>query len=282
MQLSKAVLDTLRAWTYEQVGPEVQKRLDSIKVPTNEFGVDPFGFDLEYTKAVIAPAVWLYKNYFRVKTYGIENVPKSGRVLLIANHSGQLPLDGAMIGLACVLECDPPRVVRSMVERWAPTLPYVFTLFQRAGQLLGTPENCRRVLAMGEAIQVFPEGVRGLNKPWKERYQLQEFGLGFMRLALETETPIVPVAVVGAEEQAMQIANLKPLAKLLHMPAFPITPTILPFPLPTRYHIHFGPPMRFSGNANDEDAEVEKKVKEVKAAIQSMLNEGVKMRQSIF
>ena len=166
--------------------------------------------------------VWLYKNYFRVETHGIAKVPP-GPLLIVSNHSGQLPLDAAMISTALLLEAEPPRIGRAMIERWAQTLPFIAPLFARIGQVVGTPENCRRLLAAGETILVFPEGVKGLNKTFDKSYQLQEFGLGFMRLALETRTPIVPVAVVGAEEQAPALWDFKAGAKLLGFPALPIT-----------------------------------------------------------
>jgi 1-acyl-sn-glycerol-3-phosphate acyltransferase len=169
-----------------------------------------------------------------------------------------------------------------MVEKWVPTLPYISTFFARVGQIVGTPENCRRLLNAGEAILVFPEGARGITKLWPQRYQLQEFGLGFMRLALETDTPIVPVAVVGAEEQAPALLDIKPVAKLLGFPAFPITPTGLPFPLPTKYRLYFGEPLHFTGRADDEDSELDKKVRTVKAAIQTMIHQGLKDRRGIF
>jgi 1-acyl-sn-glycerol-3-phosphate acyltransferase len=121
-----------------------------------------------------------------------------------------------------------------------------------------------------------------VNKLWPQRYQLQEFGLGFMRLALETNTPIVPVAVIGGEEQAPALIDFKPLAKLLGMPAFPITPTGVPIPLPTKYRLYFGEPLTFTGRADDEDAELDKKVRVVKAAIQSMINQGLKDRKNVF
>jgi 1-acyl-sn-glycerol-3-phosphate acyltransferase len=216
-----------------------------------------------------------------VEAYGVEKVPK-GRVLLISNHSGQLPMDGAMIGVAMLLEADPPRAIRSMVEKWVPALPFVSTFMARVGQIVGTPENCRRLLESDEAILVFPEGIRGISKLWPQRYQLQDFGLGFMRLALETNTPIVPIAVVGAEEQAPALVDVKPLAKLLGFPAFPLTVTGLPLPLPTKYRIYFGDPLRFTGRPDDEDSELDKKVRTVKASIQSMLNQGLKERRSVF
>src|ERR1700737_3604951 len=197
-KLGDSLKHRLRDWTNAMGGGDIDDRASKIARVKNEFGVDPFGFDLEYTLAAIAPFIWLYQHYFRVETYDIQKVP-TGRVLLVANHSGQLPMDGAMIAVGMILEANPPRAVRSMVEKWVQTLPYVSTFMARVGQIVGTSENCRRLLAAGEAILVFPEGVRGLGKLWAQRYQLQEFGLGFMRLALETNTPIVPVAVIGAE-----------------------------------------------------------------------------------
>jgi 1-acyl-sn-glycerol-3-phosphate acyltransferase len=284
--------NAMEKWTLQQGGGDLEMRLARLVAPQNEYGVDPFGLELEFTKAAIAPALWLYRNWFRVETSGIKNVPP-GRVMLIANHSGQLPLDGMMIGIAMLAEAEPPRVCRAMVEKWAPTLPFVAPFFARCGQVVGTPENCRRLLAAGETILVFPEGVRGLNKTFDKRYRLQEFGLGFMRLALETQTPIVPVAVVGAEEQAPAIFDFKAAAKMLGLPALPITPTLLPLPLPVKYHLHFGAPMHFSpagssgspgspGFHDDDDAEIERKVREVKGTLQSMLDRGVSERKSIF
>jgi 1-acyl-sn-glycerol-3-phosphate acyltransferase len=280
-QLSDKVKQELREWTERMVGPERKERLQALARTGNEYGVDPFGFNLDYSLSALAPFFWLYRNYHRVEAYGAEKVPP-GRVLLVSNHSGQLPMDGAMIGVALLLEADPPRAIRSMVEKWVPSLPYVSTFMARVGQIVGTPENCRRLLEAEEAILVFPEGVRGLGKLWPQRYQLQDFGLGFMRLALETNTPIVPIAVVGAEEQSPALVDVKPLAKLLGFPSFPLTVTGLPLPLPTKYRIYFGDPLRFTGRPDDEDSELDKKVRTVKSAIQSMLNQGLKERQGVF
>ncbi len=271
----------LRGWTEEMAGTDSKDRLQSLARTENEYGVDPFGFNLDYSLAAIAPFLWLYRHYHRVEVHGIEKVP-AGRVLLIGNHSGQLPMDGAMIAVSLMVEGKPPRAVRSLVDKWVPSLPYVSTFMARVGQIVGTPENCRRLLNAGEAILVFPEGARGINKLWPQRYQLQEFGLGFMRLALETDTPIVPVAVVGAEEQAPALVDVKPLAKLLGFPAFPLTPTGLPLPLPTKYRIYFGDPMHFTGRPDDEDSELDKKVRAVKSSIQSMIHQGLKERRSVF
>lgn len=280
-RLADTVKRQLTEWTQHMAGPEVSQRLASLARTENEYGVDAFGFNLDYSMAAMAPFLWLYRHYHRVETFGIERVPQ-GRVLLVSNHSGQLPMDGAMIGMAMMVEAQPPRTIRSMVEKWVPALPFVSTFMARVGQIVGTPENCRRLLAKGEAILVFPEGARGISKLWPQRYQLQEFGLGFMRLALESNTPIVPIGVVGAEEQAPALMDVKPLAKLLGFPAFPLTVTGLPLPLPTKYRIYFGEPLTFTGRADDEDSELDKKVRVVRSAIQALLNQGLKERRNVF
>jgi 1-acyl-sn-glycerol-3-phosphate acyltransferase len=264
----------------------MEARLENLPARLGELGIDPFGFDPEFTKAAIAPLVWLYQNYFRVEVQGLENIPE-GRVLLVSNHSGQIPIDGAMIGLAAFLEGDPPRAIRAMFEKWVPTLPFISIFMSRVGQVVGTPANCRRLLDQGECILVFPEGARGITKPFHRRYQLADFGLGFMRLALETETPIVPVGVVGAEEQIISVANLERVAKLAGLPALPVIPQLLVpvlgwAPLPTKYRIYFGEAMRFEGNPDDEDAEVGKKVRVVRNRIEGLLEQGLKTRRSVF
>lgn len=264
-------------------GEELRARIDRLPTNLGPYGVDPFGFDPQYLKKVIGLGVWVYRHWFRCEVHGIENIP-SGRVFVIANHSGQLPWDAMMITMAVFLEKEPPRFLRSMVERFVPSAPFVSVFLARCGQILGTPENCRRLLENGEGIMVFPEGVRGLNKTWRDRYRLQRFGQGFMRLAIETDTPIVPCVVVGAEEQAPTLYNARRVASLFGLPALPVTPSPLfgLLPLPTKYHIYFGPPMRFEGNANDEDQVIMQKVEQVKSTMQRMLDEGVAARTGIF
>jgi len=204
----------------------------------------------------------------------------------VANHAGQLPLDGALIAAAMFMDAEPPRIVRAMVEKWAVGLPFVSMLFARVGQVTGVPENATRLLQQGEALLVFPEGVRGVAKTFEHRYQLADFGSGFMRLAIETGTPIVPVAVVGAEEQYISIANFEALGKVLGMPAFPIVPQLLlpggQLPLPTRYRLWFGEPMRFNGDVDDDDSVLEEKVWLVRQTIQAMLAKALAQRKHIF
>lgn len=277
----KRMDDTVDRW----LGDETRRRFEQIAWHETAAGVDPFGFDPKVARYGVLVAQALYRDWFRVEVHGMDNVP-DGRVLLISNHSGQVPLDGMAIACSLLLDRDPPRFVRSMVERWSATLPFVSVLFPRLGQIVGVPENCARLLGEEEAILVFPEGSRGISKPFSERYRLTEFGTGFMRLALQTHTPIVPVAVIGAEEQYVSLADLRPLARLFGMPAFPVLPQLLLpggfLPLPTKYHIYFGEPMSFTGDPDDDDAGVEERALDVKRTIQSMLNRGLKERRGIF
>ncbi len=264
----------------------IRRRFRDIPTRLNENGVDQFGFDPEFASNGAPYMGWVYENYFRVEQYGVDNVP-DGRCLLIGNHSGQLPFDAMMITMAIFLERSKPRVPRAMIEKFVTDLPFVSYFMERCGQLIGTPDNCRRVLESEEAILVFPEGVRGINKLFHERYQLKNFGLGFMRLALETNTPIVPIGVIGAEEQAPALANLRKIGKFFGLPALPITPQMLLgplglLPLPTKYRIYFGEPMHFTGDPNDEDSEIELKVNRVKDAVKQLLERGLHARKNIF
>ncbi|HEX7665370.1 MAG TPA: lysophospholipid acyltransferase family protein [Polyangiaceae bacterium] len=281
----KVVDDGLDSWMTRLLDEDFAARMDRVPVALGSAGVDLFGFDPQWAKYALAATAFLHRRYFRTEVFGKENVP-AGRVLLIANHSGQVPIDGAMIGATMFMDVEPPRFIRAMVEKWTQTLPFVSMLFSRVGQVVGVPENARLLLEQGEAILVFPEGARGISKTFDKRYQLTEFGLGFMRLAIETNTPIVPIAVVGGEEQYVSIANFDGLAKILRMPSFPVMPQMLlpggQLPLPTRYRIYFGEPMTFSGDPDDDDSVIEEKVWTVKQTIQAMLNRGVKQRKNIF
>ena len=211
----------MKRWALSPGGPDFEHRFAEAFPSTNEFGVDPFGYSMDFSLWVVGPLLWLYRHYFRVQCHGIERIPR-GRVLLVANHSGQIPLDAAMIAIATLADAPSPRAVRGMTEKWVPTLPFGSTFMARTGMVVGTPENCRRLLEVGEAVLVFPEGIKGIVKTWARRYQLQEFGTGFMRLALETDTPIVPVAVIGGEEQLPAFAEIKPLGRLFGIPSVPL------------------------------------------------------------
>ncbi len=266
--------------------PRVARALDAIPNETNSLGFDQWGLSIEDSKLYYSLAYRVYQ-YFRPRVTGMENLPP-GRVLVIANHSGQLPFDGLVVQVACLLEADPPRLLRPMAERWFPTLPFVSEAFYRSGVVLGDPINCRNLLEADNGILVFPEGARGSGKTWDHRYQLVPFGRGFMRLALQTNTPIVPVAVIGAEESIISVHDLKPLAKALGMPYFPL-PALLPLlgplaflPLPTQFHVHMGEPMNFEGPFDDEDEAIDRKVDVVMRTVQGLIDDGLDRRETVF
>lgn len=268
------------------VDPEVARAIDGIPNRLNELGYDPWGLHPEHAKVYFSIARRVY-DYFHPEILGIENVP-AGRVLIVPNHSGQLPLDGVVIGVSCLLQAKPPRLVRAMAERWFPTLPFVNEAFARSGVVVGDPINCRNLLEDENAILVFPEGARGSGKPWRHRYHLRKFGRGFMRLALQAGAPIVPCAVVGAEESIVSISDARGIAKLLGAPYLPISPW-LPLlgplayvPMPTKFHVQFGEPLVFDGPFDDEDAAIEAKVAVVERAIQRMIDEMLRRRRSIW
>ena len=270
--------------TGEGLVDDVAARSKALVIRGNEYGYDDYGLDRGHHRRAALLAGWLYRHYFRAVASGVEHIPATGRVLFVANHSGQLPFDGVVISAACFLEPAQPRLVRSMIEHFVPSVPFASYLFARWGQIIGTPENCLRLLGQDEAILVFPEGSRGISKPFSRRYQLEAFGQGFMRLALETGTPIVPVAVIGAEEQAPAV-NVKPLARLLGAPSFPVVPypPFVPLvPLPVKYRLRFGEPMRFTGDPDDDDEVIGEKVTAVKRRVQSMLHLGLQERKHVF
>jgi 1-acyl-sn-glycerol-3-phosphate acyltransferase len=267
---------------------ELGERLREAPTRLNEYGFDPYGFHPDTARRMLLTPALLYRYYFRVESHGIENVP-GGPVLLIGNHSGQFGYDGAMLSMAMLLEGKPSRLCRGMAEFFFWRTPFMGTYVSRLGSLAGTPRNCISMLNGGECVVVFPEGARGANKPYRKRYQLQQFGLGFMRLALETGARIVPVGIVGAEEQQPGFANLENLGRRLGLPSFPITVSTPwlgllgpAFALPVKYHLHFGEPMSFEGGPDEEDAVIERNVGDVKDAISSLLRRGLSERSGIF
>jgi 1-acyl-sn-glycerol-3-phosphate acyltransferase len=267
---------------------DVDSRLARLPASTNEYGYDPFGLDPDYSRNLMITMALIYRYWLRAEVDGIERVP-DGRVLLIGNHAGNtFAYDGAMLAASLFFDHEPPRLVRGMGEFYLPRIPFFNVFMQRFGSVVGTPRNCVQLLEREEAIMVFPEGERGFLKPYRKRYQLQRFGLGFMRLALETRTPIVPVGIVGAEEQSPGLARVEWLGKLIGAPALPITLTfpwlgaLAVVPLPVKFRLHFGEPLRFDGDPHDEDSAIEERVEVVKDSIRELIQEGLEEREGWF
>lgn len=260
------------------VTPELEELFARIPKPVGSFGYDPWGYNENSAKLALGAMKWLYDRYFRVTAHGLEHIPAQGRLLVIANHSGQLPMDGVLIGTALATNEYAPRFARAMIERFFPTVPWLGNWLNSVGAVIGDPLNCAKMLERDEVIIVFPEGIRGSGKPWRKRYQLQRFGSGFVHLAMQHKTPIIPVGVVGCEETMPSLGSVTPLAKLLGIPYVPIAP---PLPLPARVYLNFGEPMIFEGCPDSED-EVTGYVEQVKARIDELIARGLAERTSVY
>jgi 1-acyl-sn-glycerol-3-phosphate acyltransferase len=277
---------TMLNYTLEYEGDLIKRRI------TGEYETDDWGFDREYLDAVLPFFGFLYKNYWRVQTSGIENIPEAGRALLVVNHSGQLPWDGAMVATAVLREHPAQRLVRTLFADWFPTLPFLSQMFVKCGQALATEDNGRRLLGQDELVAVYPEGYKGVGKLYKERYKLARFGRGgFIKMALITRAPLIPVCIVGAEETYISLAKSETMAKLVDFPYFPLSPTfpwtgLFGFiPLPTKWTIDFGTPIPMDGYADDafEDITlVSQLTDQVRNIIQEMIYARLAQRQSLF
>jgi 1-acyl-sn-glycerol-3-phosphate acyltransferase len=255
---------------------------------TGEYETDEWGLDWEFVEVIRPFFEFMYSKYFRVQTTGLENVPDLGRVLLVSNHSGQLPWDGAMIATA--IYCDHPaqRLSRSLYATWFPTLPFFSTILERGGQVMATVENGTRLLKQDELVAVFPEGIKGVGKLFKDRYRLARFGRGgFVKMALDTQSPMIPVSVVGAEETYVSIYKSQTLAKLTGFPFFPISLRfpwlgLLGFiPFPTKWFIDFGPP-NYEPGAAQNLVLVSQLSDQIRNIVQDMIYQRLAQRHSVF
>jgi len=254
--------------------------------------VDDFGFDPIYDQKVLPFLSFLYDKYFRVEAEGADKIPAEGRCLLVSNHSGTLPYDGVMLKTCVKREHPKHRDVRWLAEDFIFHFPFLGSATNRLGAVRACQENAERLLRQEALVAVFPEGVLGIGKLFKERYKLQRFGRGgFVKLCLRTQTPVIPVAVVGAEEANPMLARVTSFAKALGLPYIPVTPT---FPLlgplglvpaPTKWKIVFGDPISFSEygpESADDEILVGRLAERVRTTIQGMLDRAVGDRRSVW
>ena len=260
---------------------------------TGDYEVDEFGYDAELTDQVLMSMLRpMYEKYFRVEVKGIENIPAEGGALVVANHSGTVPLDGLMMQVAVHDNHPAGRHLRLLAADLVFVLPVVNELARKAGHTLACAEDAERLLQRGEVVGVMPEGFKGIGKPFGERYKLQRFGRGgFVSTALRAGAPIVPCSIVGAEEIYPMIGNAKTLARLLGFPYFPITPTfpwlgpLGAVPLPTKWTIQFGEPIPTDGyppEAADDPMLMFNLTDQVRETIQHTLYELLVQRRSVF
>jgi 1-acyl-sn-glycerol-3-phosphate acyltransferase len=244
------------------LGADERRRLAALQhLVESELSYDRFGLSPDALRRAFPFFYALYRLYFRVQSRSHEQVPVRGPAILASNHGGLLPFDGAMLIVDLLLHTDPPRLARAIVDRWAGALPFVNIFYARVGQVVGTRENFADLLADGQLVLVFPEGVAGIRKNITQRKHLQPFHSGFVEEALRARAPIVPTAVLGTDDQAPILYDFQGLAKRLGLPALPITPTfpwlgplgLLPYPV--RYRIVYGEPMLLHERFGPEDAD---------------------------
>ena len=257
-----------------------------------EYETDEWGLDQEFVDLVRPMFDFLYRKYFRVETSGIENIPEEGRALLVSNHSGQIPWDGSMIASAVLNEHPGGRLIRALFASWFPQLPVLSSMLIKMGQTLANEENGIRLLEQGEIVLVFPEGIKGISKLYKDRYKLARFGRGgFVRMALKTGTPIIPVSVVGAEETYITFRQTRFFSKLLGYPLpsislrWPWLGLLGLVPLPTKWYIDFGLPIqldRYGDGADEDIVLVSQLTNQVRNTIQNMIYQRLGERKSIF
>lgn len=242
---------------------------------------DPWGFNIETAHKAMNVVYPLYKKYFRVRVFGAENI-KDEPYIFVSNHTGQIPIDGALITMAVALETDPPRILHSMIERFMARFPFMGDISAQAGAILGDRENCKWLLKENESILVFPEGVRGISKNTPDYYELQKFTNGFYRIALDSKRKILPVTVVGAEEMFPFVFHARKMGKALGLPTLPLSANL--FPLPSPIDIYFGKPVELPENTEVEapDKVIRPQVYEIEKIIKKQLAEGLKNQRPFF
>ena len=244
-------------------------------------GYDVFGLRPATLARAVRAGRALYDTYFRIESRGIEQVPGSGPTILVANHGGILPMDAAMLCLDVLMRAQPRRIPRALADHFVASLPIVSTLFARLGVVMGTRGNARRLLERGELLAIWPEGVSGPAKRFRDRYELQTWRVGFAELAIRYRAKVVPVAVVGAEESWPLAAKLRGI-HAFHIPYIPIPAT--PLPLPTRYHIRYGAPMtlgRVADDADDPDL-VASAALDVRIALEDLIADALRERTGVW
>ena len=260
---------------------------------TGDYTVDDLGFDEELTEQIFHPlAMALYRHYWRVTSIGNENVPMSGPAMLVSNHSGTVPWDGVMLQFGLREEHPARRTLRLVGADLVYQFPFISHLSRKSGNVHANADDALRLLRNGELVGVFPEGYKGVGKPFGQRYRLQRFGRGgFVEIALKSRVPIIPVAITGAEEIYPMIANLKPLARLFGFPYFPITPffpalgPLGAIPLPTKWMIEFGDPIgteHLPADAHEDTMMIFDVADQVRDRIQQMINRNLAARRGVF
>lgn len=258
-----------------------RERIERLRAALPHAGHDPLGMHPDWVGLANALVDPLYRYYFRVRSYGVENIPAHGAAILVANHSGTLPFDALMLCTDISRRTEPPRLLRPVADRFVARLPWLGTSMAHCGAVSGALPDVRYLLEHGELCLIFPEGLSAIGKPHSERYRLQSFRVGFAELALRHRVPVIPVAVIGAEDQWPVLGQLHRLHPF-GLPYVPVVPT--PVPLPVRYHIHYGEALALHDNHHGPITEraIELASERVQTSLQALIDRGLASRKSVF
>lgn len=283
---STRAAQTANARSAEALAPHsVNQRLRPHLTPAIDdagAGYDVFGANADWARRASKLTAFLYERWFRVRSYNTQNIPQRRGGILIANHSGNLPIDGAMICADIVRRTDPPRLVRPIAHHVASAIPIFSTVFARVGVVGGSRTNVEHLLSRDELLLIFPEGVPGITKGFRNRYKLVDFTVGHAEFALRHRAPIYPIAVIGAEEQLPEIGSIPFGRSRIRR----VTVPLLPFPLPVRYHLHYGPPIHLYEDYPPESADdpevLEACAERTRHIVQTLVDEGLRQRKGVF
>lgn len=245
-------------------------------------GYDLFGAHPAWIQRLLRFNAFFYDTWFRVESHGVHNIPASGSAIVVANHSGNYPFDGAMIWADVLRKTTPSRLLRPIAAHFMPTTPFLATLVARMGVVGGVRANVDHLLSTGELLLIFPEGIKGITKGFRERYRLRDFTPGHAEFAIRHQVPIIPLAVIGAEEQLPEIFGI-PYGKF-GVKRIPVP--VVPFPLPVRYRLHYGEPIdvsaSYAADVADDPEAVQDCARRVRATVQALVDEGLQQREGVF
>lgn len=259
-----------------------RERMSQLRHTDEGHGYDVFGMHPDWiglSRGLLRP---LYHHYFRVSSYGIENIPQAGPAILVANHAGTVPIDATMICYDVFEHTTPPRMPRAVIDYFVPQLPFVGSFLSRVGAVNGALANVRRLIETDQLCLIFPEGMRAVGKPFSERYKLTQWRVGHAELALRYRIPVVPVAVIGSEEQWLQLGRFERI-NTFGIPYLPVVAT--PIPLPVHYHIHYGAPIHFDPDMASTDPsteQIEHAAQTTRRALTDLISSGLAARKSLF
>lgn len=240
-------------------------------------GTDPWGLNLDLAEKALKLLTPLYRNYFQVRLIGAEKILNKPYVI-VANHSGQIPIDAILISIAFLLDVESPHLIRPMVEKFMATLPFINKYASALGAVLGDRQNAHYLLERGQSLLVFPEGVKGITKNSTDFYNVQEFSHGFYRMAASHQTSILPLAVIGAEEMYPFVLHASTVGRWMGLPSLPLSLNLLPLPSPIDIYVG----EEFNPSDKESEKTIQNNVFLIEQNIKKLVVQGLAKRRPFF